>query len=499
MSLKDVLFVDAQTTGMRPPAAQLLELAWGHGDDGEIVSHLVGLPEGETIPRRVSEITGLFEPHMAAARTRDEVRTELGVALAGRSALVIHYATFEKPFLLDLLAQGEIPLPVLCTHQLVKRLFPNLPSQNIRATAGFFGPAVIGHNRAGPFVRATRQIWRGLLPELERLGLSSVRDVQAWLEVAPNKKASRFEYRLDKMKRLELPDSPGIYRMLGKNGEILYVGKATSLRSRVNSYFRGQKGRDRRKLEMLAQVWDLHVTPCATPLEAALLESDEIKRVNPPYNVVLKTGRRHLVFYARDFSAAAVEQSALHPVGPYRNGNWIEHLRLLERSLASDAFAPELFFEPLPEEDLRLGYKLFSERHGVESLRSVRELLAYGLVLHRAFEEPEDDEQDGSDEGAGDDTVVTVEDIAGKFERLLRRAGGEYWRTRRLTRLLNARVRIGQRVLHFRHGHLNFDESELSSAPKALTPWAGLQIDTYDRMSIVLSELDRSDQRAELL
>ena len=77
--------------------------------------------------------------------------------------------------------------------------------------------------------------------------------------------------------------------MLSQSGEVLYVGKATSLRSRVNSYFRGQKGPrppqrdDRASLESDA-------TPCATPLEAALLESDEIKRLNPPYNVVLKTG-----------------------------------------------------------------------------------------------------------------------------------------------------------------------------------------------------------------
>jgi hypothetical protein len=60
---------------------------------------------------------------------------------------------------------------------------------------------------------------------------------------------------VDRIKRLEFPNRPGVYRMLSQSGQVLYVGKATSLKSRVNSYFRGQKGRDRKKLEMLAQVW----------------------------------------------------------------------------------------------------------------------------------------------------------------------------------------------------------------------------------------------------
>ena len=90
---------------------------------------------------------------------------------------------------------------------------------------------------------------------------------------------------------LQYADRPGIYRMLRTSGDVLYVGKAASLHKRVNSYFRGQKNRDRFKLEMLAQVWDLRVSECNSALEAALLENDEIKRYDPPYNVVLKRGR----------------------------------------------------------------------------------------------------------------------------------------------------------------------------------------------------------------
>ena len=78
--------------------------------------------------------------------------------------------------------------------------------------------------------------------------------------------------------RLALPDGPGVYRMLRISGDVLYVGKATSLHHRVNSYFRKQKGIHERTLEMLSQARDLSFVVTESPLEAALLEPDEIKR-----------------------------------------------------------------------------------------------------------------------------------------------------------------------------------------------------------------------------
>jgi hypothetical protein len=53
--------------------------------------------------------------------------------------------------------------------------------------------------------------------------------------------------------RLSLPDAPGVYRMLRTSGDVLYIGKASSLHHRVNSYFRKQHGVRERLLEMLSQ------------------------------------------------------------------------------------------------------------------------------------------------------------------------------------------------------------------------------------------------------
>lgn len=503
MKLRELkaLYIDCQTTGMRPPAAHLLEMAWtvarADEENLSVNSHLIALPSGEEIPHRVKEITGIADAEMESALDLADVFTQFKKDLAGEPAL-IHYAQFEKPFLLDLFSRFEnqqnLPFQLICTHQLTKRVFPNLPSQNIRGAAGFFGIAPGGLKRAAEHVRATQQIWRGLIAELEKQGIDTLAQLEDLLKQSPKKKTSRYEYRLDRIKRLELPDCPGIYRMVSKSGEILYVGKATSLKSRVNSYFRGFKGRDKRKLEMLAQVWDLKVTTCATALEAALMETDEIKKYNPPYNVVLKRGRRHLVFYSYDFSKASLTQTADFPHGPFRNSNWMEHLRLLFQSLNQEDFE-QIFFNPIAPETLKQGWEIFKTTQNLGEIVSVRSLLAKGMWLLKNYVEPIEVEEEAEEH------EPTPEETAGKFERLLRRSAAEFQRTKKLSRLLDARVTFstptGTRHLAFRRGSL-FDNSAAEQVDAHAPPWSGLGIDDFDRMSILLSELQRYEHKIEL-
>jgi excinuclease ABC subunit C len=84
-----------------------------------------------------------------------------------------------------------------------------------------------------------------------------------------------------------LPTRPGVYRMLGKSGEILYVGKARHLRNRVSSYFQGRSHADRTQA-LLAQVASIEITVTASETEALLLEFNLIKQHRPRYNVLLK-------------------------------------------------------------------------------------------------------------------------------------------------------------------------------------------------------------------
>src|SRR6185312_2712152 len=81
-----------------------------------------------------------------------------------------------------------------------------------------------------------------------------------------------------------LPDAPGVYRMLSAAGDVLYVGKAKSLKKRVGSYAQGRVHSER-LTRMIAETAEMLFVTTASETEALLLESNLIKRLKPRYNV----------------------------------------------------------------------------------------------------------------------------------------------------------------------------------------------------------------------
>jgi excinuclease ABC subunit C len=95
------------------------------------------------------------------------------------------------------------------------------------------------------------------------------------------------------MKLLEIakkaPNKPGVYKYLDKNGDVLYVGRATSLRARLKQYF--QKQIDDRIKEMVLLADDIEYIETNSVLEAIILEANLIKKYWPKYNVKDKDDR----------------------------------------------------------------------------------------------------------------------------------------------------------------------------------------------------------------
>jgi excinuclease ABC subunit C len=81
-----------------------------------------------------------------------------------------------------------------------------------------------------------------------------------------------------------LPDAPGVYRMMDAKGDVLYVGKAKSLKKRVASYTK-TGGHTERIARMIAETSEMLFVTTASEVEALLLESNLIKRLKPRYNV----------------------------------------------------------------------------------------------------------------------------------------------------------------------------------------------------------------------
>lgn len=426
LSRLQVLVVDCQATGAFP-RGQLLEVAWARvsaTDPAEprVESHLVAPARPLRLPPRIQRLTGLTPEALRAAAPFAHVGARLAcvtaqlVAASGvRPAVTVaHFARFEAPFLRALLnAAGPPTLELVCTHELARRLLPSLPRLGLRAVAGYLGHALAELRRAEHHVVATACIWRELLSLLARdHGVASLEGLRAWRARDEPRRRER-RYPLDPGLRRELPDAPGVYRFRRRGGSVLYVGKASSLRRRVGSYFQTTRGHEERTLEMLAQARELDYTQTGSALEAALLEPDEIKRLAPPYNVALREGDRRLGYWSWSLRHVTLAADARHPIGPLllraprpplsallRLLDAPHEARLAERLAPSVLAVPRRFAPRLP--CFRAGLALFLHRHErrLARRRDGRALLALAARLRRRqagastsgrSEEPDDD------------------------------------------------------------------------------------------------------------
>jgi DNA polymerase-3 subunit epsilon len=443
LSQLDVLVVDCQATAAAPHG-HLLEMGWARAGTTttRADARLIALPDGEHIPAAVMRLTGIsermsqdgIEAHVAWRELFNDAAT-----LARQPApTVIHFARFERPFLCAL-AGGAPPLDIVCTHDIAQRLLPDLPRRGVRALTGYFGRAVGALRRSAEHVEATAFVWRELVRLLEQVRITTWSALKEWLAITrETSKRRRRVWPMPRDVRLALPDAPGIYRMLRTSGDVLYVGKAASLRRRVNSYFRKQHGIHERTLEMLSQARGISFDVAPSALEAALFEPDEIKRHRPPYNVALTIENRALWFAAPDLSARSAHPCSQCPFGPFSSAQMLDEFAALaqadRRSLGRwgpDAIAFEA------------GYATLCAAHPELSRRDLGahdRLLRLGTRLWREGRRDRDvDEDDPNDAGRGS-TLWTPEFVQLSLEWLSLRAALARRRAIWLTRLFDSSV-----------------------------------------------------------
>jgi excinuclease ABC subunit C len=99
---------------------------------------------------------------------------------------------------------------------------------------------------------------------------------------------------MDLAEKLErLPDRPGVYLYKDAKGQVIYVGKAASLRSRVRSYFQASRTRDAKTDALVDHIADLDYIVTSNELEAMILESNLVKRHRPRYNIILRDDKHY--------------------------------------------------------------------------------------------------------------------------------------------------------------------------------------------------------------
>ncbi len=157
-----------------------------------------------------------------------------------------------------------------------------------------------------------------------------------------------------------LASEPGVYLMKNAHGGVIYVGKASSLRNRVRSYFGTQRGMDGKTRELVADIADFDVIRTDTASEALILENELIKRYLPKYNIMLRDDKSYPFIritnepFPRVISTRRVVRDGSRYFGPFTSaGSVHKTLSLLKRlfpyrlcdiEITGDAERPCLYY-----------------------------------------------------------------------------------------------------------------------------------------------------------
>lgn len=148
--------------------------------------------------------------------------------------------------------------------------------------------------------------------------------------------------------RKKLPDTPGVYFFLGSKKEILYIGKATSLKNRVRSYFSSDIEEKRSKMiaQMIEEAKIVEYTVTDSVLEALILESNLIRTHKPKYNSISKDDKsfnhliitneefpRVLVIRSKDLTEKYAEEDILYHFGPFTSATLFKEALKIIRKL----------------------------------------------------------------------------------------------------------------------------------------------------------------------
>ncbi|MFT7601265.1 MAG: DNA polymerase-3 subunit epsilon [Acidimicrobiales bacterium] len=285
--LAEVTFcvLDFETTGGSAATCLITEVGAVKVRAGEVLGTFQTLVNpGCAIPPNITILTGITDRLVGRAPSIDSVLPSL-LEFIGGSVIVGHNVRFDMAFLQAATRRWGGPLlgnQQLDTLALARRLLVDeVPNFKLGELAKRLRLPHQPSHRALDDAWATTDLLHYLIERASAWGVTGLDDLVALPTITGHPQWKKLALTKP------LPRRPGVYQFRDADGRILYIGKATDLRSRVRSYF--SSDRRRKVAQLLRETHDITFQVCTSTLEAELIELRQIQAEQPRFN---RRGRR---------------------------------------------------------------------------------------------------------------------------------------------------------------------------------------------------------------
>lgn len=266
--------IDIETTGGKYNEEGITEIAIHKFDGHRVVDQFISLVNPErTIQPFVVNLTGINNNMLRTAPKFHEVAKRI-VEITEGTIIVAHNAQFDYRILrTEFRRLGyEYQRKTLCTVDLSKKLIPDAESHSLGKLVRSLGIAVSDRHRANGDALATLKLFKLLLnKDMDKSILKQVIRAEDLGELS--------QRQIDIV--TQMPSQAGVYYMFNKEGELIFLGKSSDIKRRVNKHFTGE-GKRARQLQKETKKVTFELT--GSELIARLKENEELQRNRPRFN-----------------------------------------------------------------------------------------------------------------------------------------------------------------------------------------------------------------------
>ena len=272
---------DIETTGSYASANSITEIAVVLTDGKQVLDEFSTLVKPDTsIPYHITQLTGIDDEMVEHAPLFEDIADEL-LSYFEDAIFVAHNVGFDYSFIKKAY-EGigrSFQMPKLCTVRIARKVLPGKSSYSLGRLCEGLGIGNDARHRAMGDAKATTELFHLMVQEDHAQVIDGMLKRGSGNQWLPPK--------MDEAVYQNLPESCGVYYLLDKKGEYLYIGMSVNIKKRIRQHF-GGKMQSKRRQTFLRDVRDIQYKVLGDESLARLYEDAEIRKYWPEFNYAQK-------------------------------------------------------------------------------------------------------------------------------------------------------------------------------------------------------------------